>query len=136
MFRVSEGLSALALQGLQHTFAGQQLLPGAAVGLIRAVGAAQHNGFMRQPGFRGFGRYRPATDAGGDEPVSAAPKQVRLPALTARSLPTAWHQSLTAAVVRLWVQGSTVVLASGGVESAALLSYWKHWDHGQELLPL
>jgi 7-cyano-7-deazaguanine synthase in queuosine biosynthesis len=43
---------------------------------------------------------------------------------------------LTAAVVRLWVQGSTVVLASGGVESAALLSYWKHWDHGQELLPL
>ncbi len=59
-------------------------------------------------GARGFGRYRPADGGVGDEePVGGAPKQ-----------------------------GSTVVLASGGVESAALLSYWKHWDHGQELLPL
>ncbi len=29
-----------------------------------------------------------------------------------------------------------MVLVSGGVESAALLSYWKHWDHGQQLHPL
>ena len=29
-----------------------------------------------------------------------------------------------------------MVLVSGGVESAALLSYWAHWDHGQRLLPL
>lgn len=68
--------------------------------------ALQRKEYTLHSGSRGFGRYRPA-DGGGDEPVGTAPKQ-----------------------------GSTVVLASGGVESAALLSYWKHWDHGQELLPL
>lgn len=29
-----------------------------------------------------------------------------------------------------------MVLVSGGIESAALLAYWKHWDHAQHLLPL
>jgi hypothetical protein len=29
-----------------------------------------------------------------------------------------------------------VVLVSGGIESAALLAYYRHWSHGQELLPL
>lgn len=31
---------------------------------------------------------------------------------------------------------STIVLVNGGINSTALLSYWKHWDHGQTLLPL
>lgn len=29
-----------------------------------------------------------------------------------------------------------MVLVSGGVESAALLSYYRHWDHSSQLLPL
>lgn len=33
-------------------------------------------------------------------------------------------------------QGAMVVLVSGGIESAALLAYYRHWSHGQELLPL
>ena len=33
-------------------------------------------------------------------------------------------------------QGSTVVLVSGGIESAALLSYWCHWDMKERLLPV
>lgn len=32
--------------------------------------------------------------------------------------------------------GATVVLVSGGVESAALLSYYNHWDHAHKLYPL
>lgn len=56
---------------------------------------------------RGFSRYRTASGSMLDEPAMSAPKQ-----------------------------GSTVVLVSGGIESAALLAYWKHWDHAQHLLPL
>lgn len=31
---------------------------------------------------------------------------------------------------------ATVVLVSGGLESAALLSYWTHWSHATEMIPL
>lgn len=32
--------------------------------------------------------------------------------------------------------GATVVLTSGGLESAALLAYWSHWSHASDLIPL
>ena len=31
---------------------------------------------------------------------------------------------------------ATVVLVSGGLESTALLSYWAHWSHATEMIPL
>jgi len=31
---------------------------------------------------------------------------------------------------------ATVVLVSGGLESTALLSYWTHWSHATEIIPL
>lgn len=34
------------------------------------------------------------------------------------------------------VSDATVVLTNGGVGSTALLAYWKHWSHGQKILPL
>ena len=32
--------------------------------------------------------------------------------------------------------GATVVLVSGGLKSTALLSYWTHWSHAADLIPL
>ncbi|KAL4419973.1 hypothetical protein ABPG75_007071 [Micractinium tetrahymenae] len=108
MLRAAEDLASLALQA---TVRG--LMPALAGGL---AGGAPRGAAWAVAAARPFsaaaacaGRYQPTSRALADEDstASAPPRN-----------------------------GATVVLVSGGLESAALLSYWAHWDHGQALLPL
>ncbi|KAL4420121.1 hypothetical protein ABPG77_000292 [Micractinium sp. CCAP 211/92] len=108
MLRAAESIAYMAVQTTV-----QGLMPALAEGL---AGGATRPGAAAFAAARAFSaaaacgsRYQPTSRGRGDEDNPAT------------SLP---HN------------GATVVLVSGGVESAALLSYWKHWDHGQQLHPL
>lgn len=59
-------------------------------------------------------------------------------ALAIRALQPQIHTSawLGSTLERPSHHGATVVLVSGGLESTALLSYWTHWSHASELIPL
>ena len=146
------GLWAL-VQGLQRGCTGGLLLPTGLCAAARGLGAASMSSWTRGA----VGRYRPATGGMLDDTTAAArqvrPRPRRPPTACSLSCnvhcrhpstsrnamaPTPVCKTLTACLPA-WPscqQGAMVVLVSGGVESAALLAYYQHWSHGQELLPL